>query len=138
MIPAHRCPDSAQLLRNALVDNPALVKLRDPVCINSSHFVWKRLTSNAQDGRTVLQNAVASSSSSTSTNTIQAILDVLEQSVDPETKKQVLENRDEGGSTALVSAVAAGNAQVVNLLLGAGADPTNSTSKGLTPLFVSS
>lgn len=50
----------------------------------------------------MLQNAVAAPSPSSTT--IQTILDVLEGEHDGELTRKVLENKDEGGSTALISA----------------------------------
>ncbi|GAA5919098.1 hypothetical protein JCM1841_005623 [Sporobolomyces salmonicolor] len=110
---------NAALLRMALEDKPELVASVD------------------SDSRTPLQAALSSPSSST-VQCVQACLDAFHNLPDggfgEKRRREVLENRDGVGNTALMGAATSGSLEIVTLLIGAGADVTAVNNKGMTAL----
>ncbi|KAK4058149.1 putative ankyrin-repeat protein [Microbotryomycetes sp. JL221] len=102
------------LARVALQDNPTLLLSRD------------------SDARTPLQNSI--SAAPPSSTLVSTLLDFLPQLESDSDRTKALENQDETGNTALISAAAAGNLEIVSLIVGAGASVTASNNKGLTAL----
>ncbi|GAA5861664.1 hypothetical protein JCM3774_002662 [Rhodotorula dairenensis] len=107
---------NASLLRMTLENHPELVRSVD------------------SDQRTPIQNAI--SCIPPSLESVQACLDSLDSLMldGPQGKVDVLENRDETGNTALISAATTGNLELVSALIGAGADVTAANNRGVTAL----
>ncbi|GAA5989668.1 hypothetical protein JCM10908_000581 [Rhodotorula pacifica] len=108
---------NASLLRMTLESNSELVRSID------------------SDSRTPIQNAI--SCTPPSLESVQACLEALENLMSDEGREartKVLENRDETGNTALISAATTGNLELVSTLIGAGADVTAANNRGVTAL----
>ncbi|TKA54273.1 hypothetical protein B0A53_03364 [Rhodotorula sp. CCFEE 5036] len=112
---------NASLLRMTLEQNPELVRSLD------------------SDQRTPIQNAISCTPPSLAS--VQACLDSLDALMmteddngGPQTRVKVLENRDETGNTALISAATTGNLELVSALIGAGGDVTAANNRGVTAL----
>lgn len=91
------------------------------------------------DQRTPIQNAISCTPPSLAS--VQACLDALDSLVmtddnGPQARVKVLENRDETGNTAVISAATTGNLELVSALIGAGGDVTASNNRGVTALYV--
>ncbi|SDA01349.1 BZ3500_MvSof-1268-A1-R1_Chr10-1g02596 [Microbotryum saponariae] len=120
-VDVHRLAREGQthLLRKALQENVSLA--------------WQVDSVSSRDSRTPLQNIISLPDGSSSC--LSAILDVLPHLDDHDARKNLLENRDAVGNTALISASATGNLELVSLLVGAGADVTAANDKGATALY---
>jgi hypothetical protein len=93
------------------------------------------------DQRTPIQNAISCTPPSlASVQACRDSLDALMMTEDdnggPQTRVKVLENRDETGNTALISAATTGNLELVSALIGAGGDVTAANNRGVTALYV--
>lgn len=91
------------------------------------------------DQRTPIQNAISCTPPSLAS--VQACLDSLDALMMtddnvPQARVKVLENRDETGNTALISAATTGNLELVSALIGAGGDVTAANNRGVTALYV--
>lgn len=92
------------------------------------------------DQRTPIQNAISCTPPSLAS--VQACLDSLDALMMTEddggrqARAKVLENRDETGNTALISAATTGNLELVSALIGAGGDVTAANNRGVTALYV--
>lgn len=86
------------------------------------------------DSRTPIQNAISCLPPSLAS--VQACLDALDSLASDHqgARNKVLENRDETGNTALISAATTGNLELVSTLVGAGADVTAANNRGATAL----
>lgn len=91
------------------------------------------------DQRTPIQNAISCTPPSLAS--VQACLDALDALMmtddnGPQARVKVLENRDETGNTAVISAATTGNLELVSALIGAGGDVTAANNRGVTALYV--
>ncbi|GAA6059601.1 hypothetical protein JCM10212_005100 [Sporobolomyces blumeae] len=106
------------LLRMAFDENPALI------------------TSIDSDSRTPLQACL--SAMPPNPQSVQACLDAFnnldEGGYGEKQRTKVLENGDGIGNTALIGAATTGNLEIVQMLIGAGADVTAANDKGVTAL----
>ncbi|BGP24585.1 putative ankyrin-repeat protein [Rhodotorula toruloides] len=88
------------------------------------------------DSRTPLQNSLSAIPPSVAC--VEACLDAFNNLSDggfgEKRRTKVLENQDEMGNTALISAAAIGNLEILTLLIGAGADVKAVNNKGQTAL----
>ncbi|GAA6022886.1 hypothetical protein JCM8202_003754 [Rhodotorula sphaerocarpa] len=107
---------NASLLRMTLEQNPELVRSIDA------------------DHRTPVQNAISCLPPSLAS--VHACLDALDRlaTEGPQVRTEVLENRDDTGNTALISAATTGNLELVSTLVGAGADLAAANNRGVTAL----
>lgn len=87
------------------------------------------------DHRTPVQNAISCLPPSLAS--VHACLDALDRlaTEGPQVRTEVLENRDDTGNTALISAATTGNLELVSTLVGAGADVAAANNRGVTALY---
>ncbi|KAM0793050.1 hypothetical protein ACM66B_000537 [Microbotryomycetes sp. NB124-2] len=90
------------------------------------------LLSLDSDKRTPLQNSI--SAVPPSSTLVQTLIDFLPQLESDQDRTRALENEDETGNTALISAAATGNLEILSMLVGASANVTATNNKGLTAL----